>query len=253
MRHASLLAVRNSREIRRDPTFTIFCLAFPALLLALLRLLAHYAEPSAAHSLQALLAATAVFAHSLIACYTAALVARDRSYAFLHRLYGRPVRSSAFFCGYLLSGIWLSFLQTFICYFTASLLSLVDRTALPLSTLFASLAAQIPSVGFFVTAGILLGALLSRRATPAIALPLPLLTVICSCIWLPPSAPSGFGSVCLWLPFAPAASVLEALFSDAAPTFAQLWRPLLICSLYFICTAALSAVLLVRFLQKKCQ
>ena len=96
-----LFARRNGREILRDPLNLAFGLAFPLALLGLFCAI-QANVPVPIFALPSLTPGILVFGFSFFSLFSALLVARDRTSAFLLRLYTTPLRSRDFILGYLL-------------------------------------------------------------------------------------------------------------------------------------------------------
>ena len=93
-----LFAGRTAREILRDPLSFVFCLALPVVMLVAMHLLFADGAP-VVFSLEVLTPGIAVFSNAFIMLFMTLLVSRDRSTAFLCRLYTSPMRTVDFVGG----------------------------------------------------------------------------------------------------------------------------------------------------------
>ncbi|MBQ9801488.1 MAG: ABC transporter permease [Clostridia bacterium] len=269
---ALLLAKRNCKEILREPLCFVFCLGFPALLLIAFRLINYYAG---GHwmALSDLLPGVAVFSLSFIMLFMTLLVSKDRATAFLTRLYNAPLSAVDFIVGYALPGILLGVLQSLITYAVGLLVCLIpdgslaargivtvaweiDYTALPpvetqvgvtlpFGGILTATLAALPVILLFVALGILFGTLLGERAAPGATSALITGAGLLGGAWMPLSEMGGFETFCRILPFYPATIAARHAFMLRAPSFEELFLPLLWVLLWAI-AASLLAVLLFR-------
>ena len=91
-------AGRNVREIIRDPLTLFFGLVFPLILLLMMTLI-QANIPVQLFAIGHLAPGVAVFGQSFLALFSAMLISRDRSSAFLTRLYATPLRAADFLLG----------------------------------------------------------------------------------------------------------------------------------------------------------
>lgn len=94
-------SVRNTKEILRDPINMAFGLGFPiALLLLLTAIQANV--PVEVFPVERLTPGIAMFGLSFVSLFSATLIAKDRSTAFLTRLLSSPLTARDFILGYTL-------------------------------------------------------------------------------------------------------------------------------------------------------
>ncbi len=239
---ALLFAGRTTKEILRDPLSFVFCLGLPVVMLV-----AMYAifSPSAPwFGLEVLTPGIAVFSNAFIMLYMTLLVSRDRSTAFLCRLYTSPMRASDFVLGYALPGAAIGLGQLVACYLAAILTGLVTGSTdwfslggIPLAILSA-----IPMMLAYVGIGILFGCLFSERGAPGLCSVIISGGGFLSGAWMPIETLSkGFRTVCRCLPFYPAVLMGRTLLTETAPTAENLWIPLLTTVLYALALSVLTA------------
>lgn len=156
-----VFSVRNFKEILRDPVNVSLGLAFPLVILLLLWIINRNIPAQAQMDLyrvEKLIPGVAVFGYSFISLFAATLISKDRSTAFLARLYASPMRPRDYILGYTLPMLPLTMAQTVICYVVAAALGLkVDSFAL------LSVAVQIPTAVLFIAAGLLCGSLFNDK------------------------------------------------------------------------------------------
>lgn len=156
-----LFARRNGREILRDPLNLAFGLAFPLALLGLFCAI-QANIPVPIFALPSLTPGILVFGFSFFSLFSALLVARDRTSAFLLRLYTTPLRSRDFILGYLLPLLPLAMGQGAVCLGGALIFGLDWSPRLLLT-----LAAGIPAALLYIGLGLLCGSCLNDRAVGA--------------------------------------------------------------------------------------
>lgn len=152
-----VFAVRNTKEILRDPVNLGFGLGFPiALLLLLTAIQANI--PVEQFPIQRLTPGIAMFGLSFITLFSATLISKDRSTSFLSRLMSSPLSAWDFILGYTLPLLPMCVVQSTLCYLAALPLGLE-----PSGTIFAALAAILPADVFFISLGLLCGTLFNDK------------------------------------------------------------------------------------------
>ena len=116
-------AKRNAKEILRDPLNLLFGLGFPGVVLLLLSAI-QANIPVSMFEINHLTPGITVFGLSFMTLFSATLIARDRSSAFLQRLYTSPMKPSDFILGYTLPVLPVSAAQAALCYLLALILGL---------------------------------------------------------------------------------------------------------------------------------
>lgn len=150
-------AVRNAKEIVRDPINLGFGLGFPLVLLVLLHTMQRNI-PINLFEIGRLAPGIAVFGLSFMSLFAATLIAKDRESAFLQRLYTSPMRGGDFIWGYMLPLLPIALAQVVVVYAVAVALGL----GLSLNLLYAVLG-MIPVAVFFIALGLLCGSLLGVK------------------------------------------------------------------------------------------
>ncbi len=244
MSRTVLFAGRTLKEILRDPLSFVFCLGLPVVLLVAMYALFSATAPEQ-FSLGVLTPGIAVFSNAFTMLYMTLLVSRDRSTAFLCRLYTSPMRTADFVAGYALPGVLIGFCQLVICYLTAALTGLVAGSTAWISfwgILLACLSA-VPMMVAYVLFGILFGCLFSDKGAPGLCSVVISVGGFLSGAWMPvESLSEGFQTFCRCLPFYPAVLMGRTALAGEAPTGANLWLPLASTIAYAGVLAVLSTV-----------
>lgn len=224
MKRTLLFARRNLKEMLRDPLSHVFCTGFPVVMLLVFRLVANY-TPGEVYwfDLVNLVPGITVFSYSFTTLYMALLLSRDRSSAFLRRLYGTPMTAGNFVCGYALCGLTVAVLQTVVCCAFAAVLGLLDGTTFAFARMLLMGIALLPSMLFSVFAGILLGTLFSDKAAPGISSILITAGGFLSGAWMPLETMGSLCTVATCLPFYPAVCLSRCVFRGGSVTFDAFW------------------------------
>lgn len=152
-----LFSRRTAMEILRDPLSILFGLGFPLVILLLLHMI-QARIPVPLFVLENLTPGIAVFGASFLALFTATLVAKDRSSAFMQRLFTTPMTAWDFILGYTLPVIPMGLAQSVILYGVAALLGLPVHLSILLCVLL-----QLPVSIFFIGLGLMFGTVLTEK------------------------------------------------------------------------------------------
>lgn len=231
-----IFAGRNAKEITRDPVTVFFGICFPVILLLLLTLIQSNI-PVEQFPISKLAPGMAVFGLSFIALFSGMLVARDRTSAFLMRLYSSPIKPYQFIIGYALPFIPLSLVQSAVCFAVAVLLGLPFDF-----NIIVGIVSVMPAALFYTGIGILCGCAFSDKQVGGIcgAL-LTNLSAWLSGIWFDISLMGKtIEKIAYCLPFANAVlSVQRAYNADLTSAV----KPFIIISIYGVISLLAAAVL----------
>lgn len=171
MGRITAFASRNFKEIMRDPLSYIFCLGFPLVMLAVMTLINDSIPPEAGMTIfriDFLAGGIAVFGLTFIMLFCCLTVAKDRSGAFLVRLYATPMKSGDFIAGYLLPVSVLALAQILITFAASFVISLITDVELNLGGLLLAALTLLPDVIMMISFGLLFGTLFSEKAAPGL-------------------------------------------------------------------------------------
>lgn len=238
------LAVRNAKEIVRDPLNLCFGLGFPIILLLLMTAI-QSSIPVALFELETLTPAITVFGLSFTTLFSATLISKDRGSALLQRLYTTPLTPLNFILGYALPILPIAVAQCTICYGVALILGL----KITVNVLFAILFI-IPVSIFFVALGLLFGSVLNDKQVGGIcgAL-LTNLTAWLSGAWFDLELVGGvFKQIAELLPFVHAVELERAVLSG---NFVYVMPHLLWVLGYALITVIVAVLLFLRQMKKQ--
>lgn len=220
MTRCNAFAQRNFRELLRDPLNVSFGIGFPVVLLLMLTAIQSNI-PVELFELQALTPGIAVFGLSFISLFSAILISKDGSTAFLPRLLTTPMTALDFILGYTLPLVPLAVAQCGVCYAVALMLGM------PFSGwIFLELVMILPTAFIFIGLGLLLGSVLNDKQVGGVcgAL-LTNLTAWLSGTWFSLDLVGGtFKKVAYALPFAHAVEMGRAVLTgNLAGIFPHFW------------------------------
>ena len=215
-----IFAKRNAKELLRDPITVAFGLGFPlGLILLLSAIQANIPVPM--FELPHLTPGITVFGLAFLSLFSATVIARDRTSAFLQRLYTTPMRPVDFILGYTLPMLPFAMAQSVVCYLVAILLGLEASVNMVYSVL-----ASLPVSVVYIALGLLCGSVLNDKQVGGIcgAL-LTNLSAWLSGIWFDLELVGGvFKKVAYALPFVHAVELQRAVFAGHfAGVFPHLW------------------------------
>ena len=150
-------AGRNIREILRDPLNLAFGLGFPLVLLLLLSAI-QANVPVPLFEIRHLTPGICVFGLSFLTLFSATVIAKDRSSAFLQRLYTTPMRPVDFILGYTLPMLPLALAQAAVCYLAALALGLE-----PAWGIVYGVCCVVPIALLYIGIGLLCGSVLNEK------------------------------------------------------------------------------------------
>jgi len=114
-------AIRNAKEMLRDKLNLVFGIGFPVIVLLLLSLIQSNI-PVDLFEIEQLAPGIAVFGLSFISLFSGMLIAKDRTGAFMLRLFTSPMTAPHFILGYTAPLVPLAAAQMAVCYAVALLL-----------------------------------------------------------------------------------------------------------------------------------
>ncbi len=150
-------ALRNTKEILRDPLTLFFGLGFPLVLLFLFTAI-QANVPVAMFELSQITPGITVFGLSFMTLFSATILSKDRGSALLQRLYTTPLTAPDFILGYCLPILPIALAQSLICYLAAAVLGLELTANTLLAILFI-----LPVSLLYIGMGLLFGSILTDK------------------------------------------------------------------------------------------
>lgn len=205
MKRTLTFAGRCFLENIRDPLSYIFVLGFPLLMLDVMSVVNGSIPPEAGmhiFDIVNLAPAICVFGLSFVMLFSALLLSKDRSEAFLIRLYISPMTSVDFMLGYTVPALVISLLQSVITMAVSAIIAAASGEPFGIINVISMIAVFFPVALLFIGFGLLFGTLLNDKSAP------PLSSIIISAasllggMWMDvDSMGGGFAGVCHALPF----------------------------------------------------
>ena len=213
-------AIRNTKEMLRDPLTLAFSLGFPLVLIFLLSAI-QANVPVPLFEIQHLTPGITVFGLAFMSLFSATLIAKDRSSSLMQRLYTTPLTAADFILGYTLPILPIAVAQSIVCYVAAICLGL-DVTV----NILYALLGILPISLLYIALGLLCGSLLTDKQVGGVcgAL-LTNLSAWLSGVWFDLALVGGtFQKIAYALPFVHAVDMERALLcGDFAGVFPHLW------------------------------
>ena len=171
MKRTMAFAKRNFIEVYRDPLSWIFCIAFPVVMLIIMSVVNSAIPKEAGNTLfriDSLAGGIAIFGQMFVMLFTAIAVAKDRSGAFLTRLYSSPMKSRDFVWGYIFPMLLTALVQVFVSFIASVVVSVITGYKLDILGLLLAMIAVMPSALMFSAIGFLFGTFFNDKAAPGI-------------------------------------------------------------------------------------
>ena len=211
MSKIKVFAVRNVKEILRDPLSYIFALGFPVVMLIIMTIVNNSIPPEAGmdiFELKNLAPGVVLFGFTFVMLFTAILMAKDRCGSFLERLYAAPVTAAQFITGYIAPIMVLGVLQCIITYAAAMIIGLVTGDSLSLGGMMFSIVLLLPCLLMFISLGLLFGGIFNDKAAPGICSILITVATILGGVWMDiKTVGGGLFKIAEILPFYPAVNL----------------------------------------------
>ena len=196
---------RNFKEILRDPISYAFGLGLPVVMLIVMTVI-NGSIPSEASveifKLENLSCGIAVFSLTFVMLEGSILVSKDRSGAFLVRLYSSPMRAVEFIIGYAVPLLLVAVCQVAITFESSAVMGAIIEETLDFGGILCSFAALLPCALLFVGLGIAMGFLLGQTSAPPLCSFVITASGLLGGIWFDCASVGGvFETVCRILPF----------------------------------------------------
>lgn len=227
-------AKRNFKELIRDPLSLIFEIVLPLFLLFIFQ---QFKIPSDNYKLENFTPAIIVFGLSFITLFSSTLIAKDRTSSLLIRLAASPMKSSDYIIGYTVSLIPIIIIQNILFFAVSLILGL----KFSINIMFAIIASVVVSI-LFIALGILIGSLVSERATGGLGSIVVQLVCFTSGMYFPKEAVGKtFSAICKALPFESCLNIIKGVLNNNFENISVL--NIIIFSSYTIIVLVLSVII----------
>ncbi len=198
-------AKRNLTEMVRDPLIYIFCVGFPVALIALFAVINSFTggmtpvfEP------RSLIPGIMMFSFTFVMLLMSLLVSKDRTSAFLIRLYASPMTTKDFVLGYAIPAFLIGVAQEIVCLAAGFFVALITGAEyFSFAAAILLMAEMLPMLVFCTATGILLGTALNEKSAPGITSVFITCSGILGGAWMPLDTMGAFETFCRFLPFYP--------------------------------------------------
>lgn len=236
-------ALRNIRELSRDPLSYIFCLGFPVVMLIIMTIVNESIPPEANMTIfriDNLAGGIAVFGQTFVMLFTAMTVTKDRNGAFLVRMYASPMKSADFIGGYIIPMLAISAMQSIIAFVISFVISLITGTEISIAGLLLAVVALIPSALMFTSFGLLFGTLFNEKSAPGLCSIIISIGSFLGSIWFDAESTGGVMlKICKALPFYYCTKTAR---SAVALDFSEMAVPLIVVSCCAVVFTVLASV-----------
>ncbi len=227
-------AVRNFKELIRDPLALVFEIILPLFLLFIFQ---QFNIPSENYRLENFTPGIVIFGLSFITLFTATLVAKDCDSALLMRLGASPMKASDYIFGYVLSLFPIILIQNILFFSMACMMGLTFS----FGTILAIIVTLFISI-FFITLGILIGSLVSEKATGGVGSIIVQLVCFTSGMYFPSEMVGDvFAKICEFLPFESSVKIINGVLNNNPSIIES--RNLMIIIVYTVVTIIVSSAI----------
>ena len=213
-------AKRNTMELLRDPINLAFGLGFPLVLILLLSAI-QANIPAKLFEIGHLTPGITVFGLSFMTLFSATVISKDRSSAFLQRLYTTPMTAPDFILGYTLPIVPIAVMQSIVCYIAAIILGLEVTVNILWAIVFI-----LPISISYIALGLLFGSVLNDKQVGGVCGALLInLSAWLSGTWFDLALVGGaFQKIAYALPFVHAVEMERAILAgDFMDIFPHIW------------------------------
>ena len=143
-----------------------------------------------------------MFGLTFVMLFTCIQVSKDRTSAFLTRLYASPMKAVDFISGYTLPFLIVSIMQITISFATSIIIGSITEYTFQIMNVLLCILVLLPSALMFIAFGLFFGTLLNDKAAPGICSIIITAASMLGGVWMDVDAIGGtFKTVCHVLPF----------------------------------------------------
>lgn len=241
---------RTIKELLRDPLSYMFCLGFPLVMLVIMTIVDQSIPEEVGMTLfhiQSLAPGIALFGLTFVMLFTCLQVSKDRTSAFLIRLYASPMKATDFIGGYTLPLVIIAILQIAISFAASMVIGSITDYTFQLSNVVLCILVFLPSVLMFIAFGLFFGTLLNDKAAPGICSIIITAASMLGGVWMDVDSIGGtFQTVCHILPFYQGVKAARMALQGS---YTEIGKPLAIIMLYAFAIYLISALLFRRKMQ----
>ena len=231
-----IYAKRNLKELLSDPVSLIFTIGLPVFLLIFMVSLNENLGINDVYKVENFVPSTIIFSYAFLTMFSGMLVAKDRSSAFLSRMFISPLKPHHYILGYMIPLLLIALIQSIILYAVGFIMGLPITihvlTSLPFLLLISLL---------FIGLGILFGSLLKDQQVGPITSILIQVVAFLSGMWFSLDLVGGFfKQVGYALPFAHGVDMVRSVI---AGDYTTILIPLVVVCTYSIASIICSIIM----------
>lgn len=231
-----IYAKRNLKELLSDPVSLIFTIGLPVFLLIFMVSLNENLGVNDVYKVENFVPSTIIFSYAFLTMFSGMLVAKDRSSAFLSRMFISPLKPHHYILGYMIPLLLIALIQSIILYAVGFIMGLPITihvlTSLPFLLLISLL---------FIGLGILFGSLLKDQQVGPITSILIQVVAFLSGMWFSLDLVGGFfKQVGYVLPFAHGVDMVRSVI---AGDYTTILIPLVVVCTYSIASIICSIIM----------
>ena len=206
MKKILLFSKRNFIEMIRDPLLYIFCGGFPIIMVLMFQVILHYSSSSLViFEIKNLIPGIMMFSYSLLMLMSSLLVSKDKTSAFLKRLFTSCLKPYQFIAGYFIPFFLIVLVQDIICISLGYICGAISNTLFAtISELILLIIEMIPLKVINIMFGIFVGSILNEKSAPGISSIFISASGIIGGAWMPVDTMGDFEKIIGFGPFYPA-------------------------------------------------
>lgn len=247
---SSVFSKRTLKEILRDPLSYMFCLGFPLVMLVLMTIINGSIPKEAdmnVFQIQNLAPGIAVFGLTFVMLFACLQVSKDRSTAFLTRLYASPMKSKDFIIGYTKPLVIVALMQCIITFLASIIIGFINDYTFNIINVLLCILVLMPTAMLFIGFGLFFATLVNEKAAPGICSIIISAACILGGIWMDVDSIGGnLEKVCKALPFYHGVTAARMAISG---NYEDLFKPLLIIVVYAVIVYVLSVYVFKKKMQ----
>lgn len=219
MHKTILFMKRNLKEMVRDPLLYVFCAGFPVFMIVMFQVILHYAKENVAmFEVKSLIPGVMMFSYSILMLMAALLISKDKTSAFLKRLYTSPMKNHNYIIGYFVPFLIIGILQSLICIILGYIFGATSGYGfIPFYKSLLLILEMLPIMSINILIGMIFATLLNEKSAPAITSIFISLSGVIGGAWMPLDAMGEFESFASIFPFYPSV-YLGRIITEATHT-----------------------------------
>ncbi len=196
---------RNLKEMTRDPLIYIFCIGFPIFMVLMFQIILKFTgEKTPIFEVKSLIPGIMMFSYSMLMLITSLLISKDKTSAFLKRLYTSPMKSHNYIIGYFIPFLFIGIIQSVVCIILGYIFGAISGTGfISFGSSILLIIEMLPMITINIFIGMILATLLNEKSAPAVTSIFISLCGVIGGAWMPLDTMGDFEKVAEVLPFYP--------------------------------------------------